>query len=99
MEKLHNLVSFTNSVSVCYDIALEIVEITLVSAGASELSVFNSSEQIPDDVIQAIKDRIKKERMEVRITAEHEAETEVAEKVVAVENQEETKDGVEIDEL
>ena len=99
MEKLHNLVSFTNSVSVCYDIALEIVEIALVSAGASELSDFNSSEQIPDDVIQAIKDRIKKERMEVKIIAEYEAETEVAEKVVAVENQKETKNGVENDEF
>ena len=35
MEKLHNLIHYTNSASVCYDIALEIFEIALLKATAS----------------------------------------------------------------
>ena len=43
MEKLHNLIHYTNSASVCYDIVLEIFEIALLKATASGHSCEDNS--------------------------------------------------------
>merc|ERR1711907_896773 len=39
MEKLHNLISFTNIASLCYDIVLEISEIALLKAVVARYSI------------------------------------------------------------
>ena len=57
MEKLDDLVRFTDCVSVCYDIALEISEIALLNVDADMVSVSGTSELHHVEEVKGIEER------------------------------------------